>query len=217
MPTSDYTQIPDVIRALIESRAETVLEVGVGFGKWGALCREYIEINRGRMPAEWRSRIDGIEAFEGYRNPLWSAYDNIHIGDAMTVIDGLGTYDVVLCCDVIEHFEKEDGRRLLEKMLHHGRLVIITSPADESPQDAVYGNPHEEHKSWWTEADFASYPHRFARLGETFIAAVSHDPGAVAAADIRPLDERLGARQLSRMTLRLLGRRVTSAVTRRRH
>ena len=208
MPTSDYTQIPDVVRVLIDSRAESVLEVGIGFGKWGALCREYIEINRGRMPPEWRSRIDGIEAFEPYRNPMWSVYDNVYIGDALVVIDGLGKYDVVLCCDVIEHFEKEFGQRLLEKMLDHGRLVVITSPADESPQDAVYGNPHEEHKSAWTEADFAAYPHRFARLGETFIAAVSRETEAVRALDVRPLDERLGARRLSRMTLRLIGRRI---------
>lgn len=217
MPTSDYTQIPDVVRILIQSRAETVLEVGIGFGKWGALCREYIEISRGRLPSEWKSRIDGIESFERYRNPLWSAYDNIFIGDAMQVIDGLGTYDLVLCCDVIEHFEKADGQRLLQKMLHHGRIVVITSPASESPQEAAYGNPHEEHKSSWSETDFAAYPHRFARLGQTFIAAVSLQRDAIAAADVRPLDERIGARQLSRMTLSLIGRRITAALSGRRH
>ena len=216
MPTSDIDQIPDVLRVVMGCRAESVLEVGIGFGKWGALCREYIEISRGRMPAEWRSRIDGIEVFDGYRNPLWSVYDHVYVGDAMTIIESLGRYDLVLCCDVIEHFEKAEGQRMLAKMLAHGKVVVITSPHSESPQEAVYGNPHEEHRSLWTEADFAAWPHRFAKVTETFVAAVAHEESQLAGVDLRPLDERLGFRNVARMGAELARRRLASRILRRR-
>jgi hypothetical protein len=208
VPTSDYTQIPDVIRVVIESGAESVLDIGIGFGKWGALCREYIEISRGRMPAEWRSRIDGIEMFEGYRNPMWNVYDQVHLGDARLILDALGSYDLVICTDVIEHFEKHEGQVLLEKMLDRGRVVLITSPIGPSPQEAVYGNPHEEHKSVWGESDFEALPHRFAELNDTFIVAASRNAAHLARVDIRSIDERLGFRNTARMLGRLALRRL---------
>jgi hypothetical protein len=214
VPTSDFAQIPEVVRVILQSSAESVLEIGVGFGKWGVLAREYIEISRGRMPDQWKSRIEGIEIFERYRNPIWNAYDAVHIGDAMTILDSLDLFDLVICCDVIEHFEKDDGRRLLEKMLEHGRIVLITSPRGDSPQEAVYGNAHEEHKSAWSERDFVRYPHRFANLNETFIVVVARSEDALTTIDVRALDERLGARTVSRMLGTLLKRRIRSKLLR---
>lgn len=211
MPTSDYTQIPDVIRVIVGTRAESVLDIGVGFGKWGPLCREYMEINRGRMPHEWRSTIHGIEIFDTYRNPTWNVYDEIFIGDANQVLDRLGRYDVILCCDVIEHYEKEEGRVLLGKMLEHGKVVVVTSPIGESPQEAVYGNPHEEHKSVWAEADFAPWPHRFANLNETFIAVVSRDAADLAGAEVREPLEWLGVKKTAAELARMIGKRLRRA------
>lgn len=208
MPTSDFTQIPDIIRVIIQTQAESVLEVGIGLGKWGALCREYIEISRGRMPDEWKSRIEGIEIFERYRNPLWSAYDAVHIGNALELLDEAGTFDIVMCCDVIEHFEKAEGRALLEKMLDHGKIVIITSPRGDSPQEPVYGNAHEEHKSVWSSEDFKPYAYRYADLGETFIAVVARQAASLARVDVRPLREWIGTKGAIRMLARLLRDRL---------
>jgi hypothetical protein len=211
MPSSDYAQIPDVIRVVIGTRAESVLDIGVGFGKWGPLTREYMEINRGRMPHEWRSVVHGIEIFETYRNPIWNVYDEVFIGDANEVLDRLGTYDVILCCDVIEHYEKEDGQALLRRMLDHGKVVVITSPIGESPQDAVYGNPHEEHKSVWSDTDFAPFPHRFANLHETFIAVVSRDEEHLRGIDVREPLEWLGVKQVAAKLARMIARRLRLA------
>jgi hypothetical protein len=208
MPTSDYTQIPDVLRVIIDTRAESVLDIGVGFGKWGPLSREYMEINRGRMPHEWRSVVHGIEIFDTYRNPIWNVYDEVFIGDANQVLDGLGTYDVILCCDVIEHYEKEEGRALLGRMLDHGKVVVITSPIGDSRQEAVYGNPHEEHKSVWSEADFAPWPHRFANLNETFIAVVSRNADHLRSADVREPLEWLGVKQTAAKLGKMIARRL---------
>src|SRR5688572_14003695 len=122
MPTSDYHQISDVLHVIEQVDPESVLEVGVGFGKWGTLCREILEIYRDRVsPDTWLVQIDGIEIFEAYRNELWGfAYDNIHIGNGTEIIERLGKYDLILCCDVIEHFEKAEGEIFLRKLLEHG-------------------------------------------------------------------------------------------------
>jgi len=209
MPTSDYLAIPDVLRVVIGSRAESVLDIGVGFGKWGPLCREYIEVSRGRMPGEWRSTIHGIEIFETYRNRNWAAYDEVFIGDVLTILPTLARYDAILCCDVIEHFEKAEGQRLLREMLAHAKIVVITSPRGESPQGPEYGNAHEEHKSVWSEADFEAHPHRFADISDTFIAVVANDEEALRGVEVREPLEWLGVKNVSKTLLRMIAKRVT--------
>ena len=108
MPSSDYFQIPTVMQAVTQLKPASVLDIGIGFGKWGALCREYLDADFGRVAKpQWQTRIDGVEIFEPYRNPLWDAvYDRIWVGDAMDVLRQAGRYDLVIACDVIEHFTK---------------------------------------------------------------------------------------------------------------
>lgn len=43
---------------------ESVLDVGVGFGRWGFSIREFLEAWAGRpLTIQWKLRIDVIEAF----------------------------------------------------------------------------------------------------------------------------------------------------------
>jgi hypothetical protein len=43
------------------------MEIGVGFGKYGLLLREYLEIwGEGEVYEDWLRKIDGIEIFEAY-------------------------------------------------------------------------------------------------------------------------------------------------------
>src|SRR5918995_1662999 len=105
MCTSDSSNIPFVVSELQRLRPRSVLDVGVGFGKVGMLVREYLECWYGRYaPSSWQITLEGIEIFEGYRNPLWnSMYNRVHIGDAKAVIGDLRPFDLAVCCDVIEH------------------------------------------------------------------------------------------------------------------
>jgi len=127
MPTSDYRQISDVLHVVQQFSPRSVLDVGVGFGKWGILCREVLELYENRLTQDsWAIRIDGIEVHEQYRNPVWTfAYNHVHIGNALTIVDIVGHYDLIICCDVIEHLDKDDGRKLLNKFLSHGTFVIV--------------------------------------------------------------------------------------------
>ncbi len=143
MGVSDAGNIPFVATELQRLNPQSVLDVGVGFGKWGVVASEYLDAWQGRFRREdWRVRVEGIEIFEGYRNPVWAAaYDQVHIGDAKEILGRLGQFDVGLICDVIEHIEKEAGRLLIEQLLAHCQTVILTTPLSFWPQEKSMGTP----------------------------------------------------------------------------
>jgi hypothetical protein len=177
VPVSDYHQISDVLHVVQQIQPQSLLDIGVGFGKWGMLCREILEIYPGRVSQdEWKLQFDGIEIHPPYRNPLWDmAYNQVYLGDALVVLPTLQKYDLIICCDVIEHFPKDVGKRFVQTILQHARVAIITSPCGYAPQDAIYDNEHERHLSGWGEEDLQDFPHLFKIIGFTFMAVLSAD------------------------------------------
>lgn len=157
MPTSRADAIPFVLELVQQWKPTSILDVGVGHGKWGALFREYLDVWDVASPyGDRRTRIDGVEVFESYRNPLWSAYTGVHVCDASlpetTAWLGSVRYDLLFLGDVLEHLGRAEALRLLAE-LDYERVIIVT-PLQMVPQGAVYGNPHEEHVTQWTAADF---------------------------------------------------------------
>lgn len=162
MPSSSWVHIPQVVSIVRQVRPTSILDIGIGFGKWGQLFREYTDIwSAAEEPARyekmnWRVRIDGIEGFEPYVTPHHRyLYDNVYVGDAFELIERLGKYDMVFMGDVIEHFEKPQGMRLLRSMVAHAnKVVVVTTPSKHVDQDAVFNNALEVHRSDWTADDF---------------------------------------------------------------
>jgi len=171
---SDASNLPFVATELQRLNPQSILEIGVGFGKWGVVAREYLEAWQGRFRREeWRVRVVGIEIFEGYRNPIWAAaYDQIHIGDATQILNTLGQFDVGLICDVIEHIEKPMGRDLINQLLAHCQTVILTTPLSFWPQGEEHGNASQKHLCLWRPEDFRDYDGRTVELGSTFAAII---------------------------------------------
>jgi hypothetical protein len=160
MPTSHLHQLSLIVEAIDILNPRTMLDVGVGFGKYGVLAREFLELRDGRSRYDdWQRRIDGVEVFEGYLTPLHRfAYDDVHVGNAIDVLPTLPTvYDLVLLVDVLEHFTRSDGAIVLRHCLQRGHNVVVSTPRIFLEQDAVFGNPHERHLSRWTKQDLASY------------------------------------------------------------
>jgi hypothetical protein len=157
MPTSQHHQIPKILDLMIAADPKSILDIGVGFGKFGVLAREYLELWDGRNDYKhFVRRIDGIEAFEGYLTPLHDfIYDHVYVGDAAKIVPTLkDKYELVLFIDVLEHFEKPTGIRLLKTLLKNNRGVIVSVPKDIGEQGEVFGNVHEEHKAEWKRSDF---------------------------------------------------------------
>lgn len=64
---------------------------------------------------------------------------------------GRDSFDVVLCCDLLEHLDTRDGESLLEQMENVARSrVVVLTPNGFVPQGATWGNPHQVHRSGWS-------------------------------------------------------------------
>jgi 2-polyprenyl-3-methyl-5-hydroxy-6-metoxy-1,4-benzoquinol methylase len=161
MPTSDVFNIVPILTIFDALRPNSVLDVGCVFGKYGVLLREYLDVWRGRLtPESWRVRLVGIDAFPRYRNPMWDyAYQEVHVGEAQTVVPMLGSFDAVLISDVIEHLSRADAVRLVTACPDQSRVVVVSTPRGFYPQGDVNENPYETHHILWGKTDFPPGTH----------------------------------------------------------
>jgi hypothetical protein len=146
----------DIIIAL---KPFSVLDIGSGFGKYGVLCREYLELWDGRQEYNFLRRIDGVEVFETYITPLHKfIYNNIYTENISELVKKLDyTYDLVLLIDVLEHFSKDEGKWLLNTLLSKNKGVLIGTPKNPSAQKDAFKNVFETHKSMWEKKELISF------------------------------------------------------------
>jgi hypothetical protein len=182
MPSSRPNTIPTVIHLLRQLKPRSILDVGVGFGKWGHLFREYTDILEAEHdPARyqrknWRVRIDGIEGHAAYLTPMHRfLYDRIHVGDASRLLPKLPHYDLIFLGDIIEHFEKAAGMALLaDAFAKTAKAVIVSTPKFETAQEDLCGNELERHRSLWGVKDFRRFPGALVKTvdGATLLAVL---------------------------------------------
>ena len=164
MPTSHLYQLNEIMELVVLANPRTMLDVGVGFGKYGFLAREYLELWDGREKYEqWTRRIDGIEAFAQYLTPVHKfIYNQIHIGNAAEILPALGQqYDLVTAIDVLEHFDYKQGRQFLLACSQRAANVIISTPTDIGNQADAFGNPYETHQFQWQREHFREFQNVF--------------------------------------------------------
>lgn len=148
MPSCRPDVIPKILYKVMDMRPNSIVEVGIGFGKWGVMCKEYLKYWMGVDV-----RITGIEVFGGYANTAYGVYNKVVEKDVMSVLGELEDADLVLAVDVIEHLRRKDGERMLAAI---GNRYIVTTPGYWSSQGTCFGNEHEQHRSQWKEDDFAN-------------------------------------------------------------
>ena len=161
MPTSTYEHVPTLVKFLIKVNPRSIFDVGVGNGKMGFIARDLLDVMLGQryQKEEWQIRIDGVEVFPNYiQEHQRVLYDQIFIGDAYRLIDTVGQYDLIILGDVLEHFEREKALHFLDKCARHCTYIILSIPLGEKwKQPAVYGNPYEEHLSFWKDEEFEAF------------------------------------------------------------
>ncbi|MCA1962119.1 MAG: class I SAM-dependent methyltransferase, partial [Desulfomonile sp.] len=159
MGTSNWQNIPFCVEVLMKIEPKSVLDVGVGFGRWGMVAREFCEAWFGRLyRRDWVIRIEGIEAFaDNIDHHHDNFYDKIHLGDAVEVLPRLlaRDWDLVIFGDVIEHFPKEIGLKLLTMAVEKADYVLVNVPLGSGrPQREGCVNQYERLRSTWTSEDF---------------------------------------------------------------
>lgn len=176
MPTSDPSNIGPIVSEMIRLFPRSVLDLGVGFGKYGVLVREYLDAGRGLVArADWTTRLVGVEAHAPYKSALHDAvYDEFRVEDFGRSYRDYRDFDLVLMLDSLEHLEREPAELMLTYLLEHNAHVLVSCPDGPLPQDAVNGNDHERHLSTWTEADFLRLGGRTIHKG---LCVVSSIPG----------------------------------------
>jgi len=155
MPTSFHSQIGTIIDLILRINPKAILDIGVGFGKYGFLSREYLEVAKGDFE-KFNLTIDGIEGFAKYLNPAHKfIYNKIYLGNALDILPSLKKkYDLILIIDCLEHFDQQSGLKLLKLMQSRAKNIIISVPAFFIPQGSVNENTYEEHKYFWRKQDF---------------------------------------------------------------
>ena len=103
-------------------------------------------------PSHWETIVHGIEAFPDYISYYHDIiYDDVFKVNVLTVLPTLDMYDLIICCDVLEHLTLEDGNRLLDLMKQHGKHSLVSVPIKVSPQNDDFNNPYEKHRTQWAK------------------------------------------------------------------
>lgn len=165
MPTSPLDQIQPIMELILDIGPRKILDVGIGWGKYGALCREYLEQFGVNWDGSTRSRrimIEGIEIYEKYHNPMWNCYDQVHIGNAYDLLrygKVAGSYDLILLIDILEHFFTNHALFLVELCANLSDKILISTPKNSNPgsQKNMCGNPYEEHLTQLCIEDFKQW------------------------------------------------------------
>ncbi len=175
MPVSDLHGLSDIAIEIQRIAPRSVLDLGVGFGLYGALCRQIMDGQYGRCsPDRWETRIYGVEVHAAYRNPTWNAYDHVCVGEFAWSLEPIvnGCYDLALMIDSLEHIEPQRGRNLLAELVEAQDRVIVSVPNGRMDQGETFGNPHEAHL-WTFHGTEEFEPYNFKLIHQSVCTVVS--------------------------------------------
>ena len=176
MPTAKPSNIEYVIGQIRKVNPKRILDVGVGFGKWGYLCRDYLEAAYLRVrPEDWQITIDGVEPCKKYISLLQKLiYNKIYEHPVENILKECHGYDLVLANDVIEHLEKKEGWFVLNTLIKQNSWIIVTVPLGDqlkSNSDIDIEYPYEKHRAIWNLEDFEHHPFlkRHKQIGKKIV------------------------------------------------
>tara|TARA_Y100000310_G_scaffold177357_1_gene177432 strand:+ start:1517 stop:2212 length:696 start_codon:yes stop_codon:yes gene_type:complete len=135
------------LRTMLKT-GDKVLELG---------CGKDSLINRSGQIRELR--VTGVDIFKPYvdEHNKRGLYTACLVADITKIEFELNQFDAVLCMDVLEHLNRVDGAKLLERMKIWGKKVIITTPNGRVPGiPSDDRNIYQEHQSGWTAKELES-------------------------------------------------------------
>lgn len=159
MPSSIIENAVDIVEEMRKTKPNSILDLGCGFGKWGFLAREYLDIWNMRIKKEdWKVFIKGVEICKRYVESwghLTEIYDEIFVGDILEFLEiNSRKYDLVLANDVIEHLEKGKALDVFLKLPEVvNKSLILSIPIGKKWLNANLDwdkvNKYKRHISSW--------------------------------------------------------------------
>lgn len=134
---------------LVRSQLRDVMRIASG-------CRTLLDVGCGprsplaRLSWQYSLGIDGCaDAIRQARDG--GTHTELLCGDVFTTLERLrdSSFDAVAALDLIEHFQKHDGYRLLQSMERIARRVVIVSTPNGFLEQAAASNPLQEHRCGW--------------------------------------------------------------------
>jgi ubiquinone/menaquinone biosynthesis C-methylase UbiE len=95
----------------------------------------------------------GLEIFKPYLREAKKndTHDDYVLCDVRYMPVRIKSFDIVLCIEMLEHLNKEEGTNLMRAMEKVGRRqVILTTLVSKYEQHAYDNNPYQEHKYVWS-------------------------------------------------------------------
>lgn len=138
-------------------QGSSFLDIGCGHGKWGYLLKKYAD------PRQPRPHVTGLDLFEPHVLSLRreGIYDEVLVGDAVSLPFADKSFDSVIACEVLEHLPAEQGPELIRELRRVARLCFVVStpafPCLRGGNETLDGfNPHEAHKHIYAYGEFRS-------------------------------------------------------------
>jgi glycosyltransferase involved in cell wall biosynthesis len=117
-----------------------MIDIGVGCGTYAKMFPE--------------SHWTGVEIFGPYveKFGLKKIYQKLIIEDARKIdYLSLGSFDVAIAGDILEHMSANEAKELLENLKNISDTVIVSIPLGHHPQGEVDGNIYESHVEDWSD------------------------------------------------------------------
>jgi len=125
-------------------KIEDVLMLDVGCGEGGPAAL---------ISRQNKFKIVGLDIFKPSLDKAkkLNTYSGLVLGNATHLPFKDNSIDVVAGIAVLEHLDKADGHKLLDELERVAkRMMIISSPIGKWEQEALDGNPFQEHKYIWS-------------------------------------------------------------------
>jgi len=149
-----FSPFRGIVWSFLDKKSSSILDIGCGKG----------EVTRAINLHRKRSFRIGVEIFASCAKYCKEekVYDDCVISDIRYLPFRKKSFDSILCIEVIEHLEKNDGLQLINDLEEIARRqVIISTPvipfrlsSKEFDLDEFDGNVFQIHKSVWSPGEF---------------------------------------------------------------
>lgn len=163
--TSFAENIKNILEAIVETDPKKILDIGSAFGKYSIMAREAIlsvRAERGDLTPVDDLEIGCVEMAKYFHELPWheKLYQFHYHTDARNIEwKDMPKFDLVLLIDVVEHWSKEDSKKLIEDIKNNtGAKVLISTPKDVYfYKEEYYGKDCPKHVSQWSREDFEGF------------------------------------------------------------